>query len=1126
MARTTCAKAIVWILVLTLGASPCKATGANEPAGRLVLPPLEKAPTIDGDVRVGEEWYQAAQVYGFVTHDRGVAEPRWGYVMVGFDRTHLYFGVVTVAPPKGSLVQTQTMRDSPVVTDDAIEIFIDPHRAGAYRERKIYQFMGNPRGTIYDRALSANGKGGDESWNGNWKFASRIEKDVWTAEVAIALKDIGATYDDLRRGIGFFVGRDWKQPAVFSGITQYGFMRVKSYPVLVADEEAPVIRVKRLGYLNHNKLNLYVSFHNKLARPQKLKVQLRVESSNLPARKDTKIIELAPRGGNRYQYKFDNTIDTDNQVSLRVTSADGAKVFFERTVKYRHVTDRPWNTKEALQGPIGFDIAYYPSLRKLKARVRTEGIPPEAKLESVAISVFSPAGKKIAAGSITKFEKRRGETVIDLPRLDDGTYKVVAKPLGAGVPKVTASATFLRKHFVWEGNTLGISDEVFPLFTPLEVNGREIACVLRRYKANAFGLWDRVTAKGKQLLAAPMTVVATAEGAKLPWTKLETRVAEAKPSRVVVKGTAENERVKLATTSTYDIDGCMKVEMTVASGGAGPIDTMTVEIPLENSLVSLYHVNADRIRHNPAGAVPKGEGVIFDGMKLRRRYTLGSFLNYIWVGGTERGIAWFADNDKGWVIDDAKPSVTLTRSGSVLCLRIHLVRKRTALEHPRKIVFGLIASPVKPMPEDWRRWTWPVPYKDYPSLRWLFYSGETAPAPYPYKYQTEFWDGWKKARETGRMPKEYMARWLKQFEGWEEYRSFYKPHVAAFFYAATKKPTMFMPCLDSYEFGRVHPEFHVFQDEWDLKQYRNRNCISRVRTRADRHDVVTVDPVRSYTDFTVYWCNEQMKRGMGQYLDNNFPHTNFDPLVSDAYVRPDGKVQGAGRIWHMRARIRRLAALQHKHGVRGLMCHVTNGHLLPVLSFAQASLDWEWKYGNAPFPERFAADLIRAETIGLQSGCVPFVLSGIKDYASEEEAKELTRQLWGVATVHEVKTTDYGKDKKWFSKMETKRFDFGYGLADCKVLRYWDPKPAVKIAGKQIYWIAYARRGKAMLILASYEPKPVQAEITLDRTALGLPWRLHLADAELDADKPLSTTDTGRFAVPLKKYGVRMLLVY
>ncbi len=44
----------------------------------------------------------------------------------------------------------------------------------------------------------------------------------------------------------------------------------------------------------------------------------------------------------------------------------------------------------------------------------------------------------------------------------------------------------------------------------------------------------------------------------------------------------------------------------------------------------------------------------------------------------------------------------LDRKDGVLTLKVNLVQKPITLTQPRTIVFGLMASPGKPMPADWR----------------------------------------------------------------------------------------------------------------------------------------------------------------------------------------------------------------------------------------------------------------------------------------------------------------------------------------------------------------------------------------------------------------------------------------
>src|SRR5690606_10376063 len=127
-------------------------------------------------------------------------------------------------------------------------------------------------------------------------------------------------------------------------------------------------------------------------------------------------------------------------------------------------------------------------------------------------------------------------------------------------------------------------------------------------------------------------------------------------------------------------------------------------IPLVESEAPYIHGVADGIRHNYAGVVPAGQGRVWDSGMANRRELVGTFYPYVWLGRPERGLCWFADTDRHWRLDDQTPVVDVTREDGVLTLRVHFITRPGALEHPREIVFGLQATPTKPMPEGWRRW--------------------------------------------------------------------------------------------------------------------------------------------------------------------------------------------------------------------------------------------------------------------------------------------------------------------------------------------------------------------------------------------------------------------------------------
>ena len=98
-----------------------------------------------------------------------------------------------------------------------------------------------------------------------------------------------------------------------------------------------------------------------------------------------------------------------------------------------------------------------------------------------------------------------------------------------------------------------------------------------------------------------------------------------------------------------------------------------------------------------AGAGPR-DGVLWTSQQTCG-WTSWNLLPYIWLGGAERGLAWFADNDKGWILDNTAPCQTVSRENGKSVLRVYLVKRPAKLQGRRRIVFGLQASPTRPMPK-------------------------------------------------------------------------------------------------------------------------------------------------------------------------------------------------------------------------------------------------------------------------------------------------------------------------------------------------------------------------------------------------------------------------------------------
>ncbi|MFN2508989.1 MAG: glycoside hydrolase domain-containing protein, partial [Chthoniobacterales bacterium] len=358
-----------------------------------------------------------------------------------------------------------------------------------------------------------------------------------------------------------------------------------------------------------------------------------------------------------------------------------------------------------------FRYGYFPTENRLRFYAAT---PTLAFTNwTVTLQKHGAVASPLASQS-GKFPFTLSAAEMSIPALTDGDYDVtlaLSNPAtGAGTQVVR---TFKHKTPPWQNNSFGTNPVVVPPFTPLTVDLAQgtVNCLLRSYKTGASGLWDQVTSQGTPLLAAPMELKVTVAGATSTATGTGI-IYSRKADHEVIASTRWNAgSVNGSTNVQYEYDGMMKVTLNV-DPTTTPISDLSLVIPLQNAAMTndarglLMHAVTDGIRKNPVGRVPAGTGVVWNSSAIQRNESIGPFVPYIWLGGPERGICWFADNDKDWIVDPAKAELEITRNGGQTSLVVHFINTPSTVNRQRTIVFGLMATPAKPMPEpSFRKWS-------------------------------------------------------------------------------------------------------------------------------------------------------------------------------------------------------------------------------------------------------------------------------------------------------------------------------------------------------------------------------------------------------------------------------------
>ena len=779
---------------------------------------------------------------------------------------------------------------------------------------------------------------------------------------------------------------------------------------------------------------------------------------------------------------------------------------------------------------------------------KTGGSPDDAAALS-RLLLPGPGGARVPLSAVAKLRLGRDDRQVrvegaqygfelSLPPLK-GPHEIALRAEGVGVPQGELVKELDRTVYDWEHKGLGTSTRVYPPFTPIKVEGKKVSTVLREHTMNDLGLWDQVVAAGKPLLAAPMRLVAVVKGApivvkpvgRLRFSTKEGHEARASaemglPARdehgVLRPGVAGLELmgpVRAQAFATWDYDGVMRVDLSLNHVA---VDALRLEIPLKDEMAPMIHAMGDGIRNTIYTRVPKGEGVVWDASKCQVNDFPPNWCSYIYVGSPSRGLCWFAENDRDWEWDRAKPNVDLVRKGGQLILRIHLINRPVVLPkpitkvtmdpiEPPLITFGLLAAPVKPRIANWR-YIWKR--ENYTLLgtdiNWL--ARGNCGSVYPAAKDLWLWEMLKRGNRE-KLPREevekVIARGRKYFEPYgPEYVERFTRHVPHNLLSRHGKKMVFYYNRASCQ---LFPEFQTFQDEW---------CLTDYRTVGPGNGVgeIKIVPSASYIDHALHWYGKSFEIGgnQGVYWDNMYLRASYNTTMTSAYEQPDGSIMPSNGIWGLRELVKRTFVLMNERGMRPItMTHMTSTGILPILSFCTVQYDWEWKYSQGDFQYRYTPEYIQLVTTGELAGAWPVLLG---DHGKLSRDEWTQRTFAGVCLVHEL--DGWGGGKAWGSLFKhVHRMVETPGL---EVYRYWDDRPQpVKTGHADLPAIVYSLRGKEAVIgVTSYAEKDLAATITIDPKPLGLEKGYRVVDAETDE---AVACENHTLKLTIKKHGVREL---
>lgn len=593
---------------------------------------------------------------------------------------------------------------------------------------------------------------------------------------------------------------------------------------------------------------------------------------------------------------------------------------------------------------------------------------------------------------------------------------------------------------VWEGNKLGLEDKILSPWTAVTVQENIISCWGRDYTLDTSSLPKSIRSLDKELLSRPVELTVTSGGNSIPWNQaLSSIKLSPNATRADLSGTWEStlpgQSAHINTKVSIEFDGMMLYEISVPDSEGKKIDNITIDIPLSNSIAVYRHRYGWGWKDisSSSGILPNTIGVI----------EKSQFRPYYWIGDDNRGLFWFSESDEMWPNGSESDAIQVIRTDKELLLRLVIKKTTQTLPSNWKLVFGLQATPVKPIPKNWRSTRLSPGRNANVNIIW----------PEPTTASMKYY-GYPEAADANIFSKRVANLKAKGMEP--------APYT----------------CLTYL--STATPEWQQYMPQWMTSQF----DTTSGDVKAFGASFARITPVgKGWSDFIV-WKTKQFIDQFGitsLYHDNTQPYSDYSLLNGIGYIR-NGIPQKAYPILGYRALSRRMySVLKSYPGQTFTMAHMSSKLTIPILAYEDAYLDGE-QFGGVVidnYLDVLTLDAFRAEFVGKQWGLIPIFLPEFRQpYIDRVEP---TRGLMALLMLHDVLIWPQWCNVSVVNEALAALDKFEYANAD--FIPYYAAKPGATTSIPNVYISAYSKNeGSSLLIIGNLGRDRKQGFVTLDST--------------------------------------------
>lgn len=657
-------------------------TAMQLPSPEVTVSPTPVAPTVDGMIDP-EEWRYATRVTGFMTLGTPELANLDTVVYITFDDDHLYVAYEnTIAGGRPNAIAIE--RDGSVWGGDSIELSIAPPWMEPHQ---YYHLIGNYHGSIHDLVQLDGTESGaaDQSWDGNWQFANYLWEGMWSAELAIPLKDLRV--EDPRGEWRMNFARTEGTHTSWSP-TGRGYHNPQAYGTVTLSDTPLVVGLDQVQGAASGELEVLGSIFNPSDEEQQVTVELTLKPLELLLGSDDAVLTQAVQ---RLEQQL--TVPPDSSEPF-----DFLHSFSDRALDLLNIEVRS-DDDVLLRSDLPFvlderrvvKLIPVPAEDQMLVQLDLRRLAGDEPINVVG-HFIDPRGEEVARFTVSNVEA--GQVVVEpvaLEKMPPDEYKVMVDVREADAEQslMQENATFMRREtprWYTEGRQLGLEPKVLAPWTPMEQAEDNVSMWGRRYALGDSVLFEQIDSRDEPLLAAPMTLEAEVDGESVEFEFIDRTFTSVKPHEVNWTTRGRLGSVEVSVTCHAEFDGMVRVNLMLNAAAQAEVSRLTLRMPMTEAASEYCHYSSSYYDNIFAGYVPE------DGLQL-------AFLPMLWIGNLERGLTWFAEAPRNY---NVRGDTLRVAPGSARDVTVTFIDTPTDVVGELPLEFGLMATPVKKMPDDWR----------------------------------------------------------------------------------------------------------------------------------------------------------------------------------------------------------------------------------------------------------------------------------------------------------------------------------------------------------------------------------------------------------------------------------------